>query len=274
MSNLVKQNYIIAASTENVRVINSNQAIEEKLSHLADELKKAREEELKSSEKEEGGEFSEGIVAEEIQALQEPTAEELLENAKEEAKAILDAARAQADEMLNDAHKKGLQEFEEQKKNGYAAGAEALRAELEEEKQKLIQELDISRQEYENRYQEKMDTMEQDLIEVLIQVFDHVFHIQFEDKKDILVALASNMLQNAESGKNFRIHVAPADADVMKQHVDEFTEIIGNGAVVEIVRDPKLAENECQIETEYGLFDCGLDTEYQNLIKDIRSLCK
>lgn len=274
MSNLVKQNYIIAASTENVRVINSNRAIEEKLSHLADELKKAREEELKSSEKEEGGEFSEGIAAEEIQAPQEPTPEELLENAREEAEAILDAARAQADEMLNDAHKKGLVEFEEQKKNGYAAGAEALRAELEEEKRKLIQELDISRQEYENRYQEKMNTMEQDLIEVLIQVFDHVFHIQFEDKKDILVALASNMLQNAESGKNFRIHVTPADADVMKQHVDEFTEIIGNGAVVEIVRDPKLAENECQIETEYGLFDCGLDTEYHNLIKDIRSLCK
>ena len=274
MSNLVKQNYVIAASTENVRIINSNQVIEEKLSHLAKELEKAKTREMPSSQNADGEGFSEGIIAEEMQTVHEPTPKEILENANAEAKALLDAARAQADEILNDAQRKGLAHFEEQKKNGYAAGEEALRAELEEEKQKLIRELDLKKHEYEKLYQERMSLMENDLIDVLIQVFDHVFHIQFGDKKDILVALASNMLQNAESGKNFRIHVAPMDVAIMKEHADEFAEMIGNGAVVEIVRDPKLSENECQIETEYGLFDCGLDTEYQNLIKDIRSLCK
>lgn len=272
MSNLVKQNYVISVQTENVRVINSNNAIEEKLSHLAQEIKKAKEAELRALSGEEG--FTEGIFAEEMPIENEPTPEEILENANAEAKAILDAARAQADEMLNDAHRKGLEHFEEQKKNGYEAGAEELRAELEAERQKLLQEVDIKKRECENLYQTRMATMEEDIIDVLIQVFDHVFHVQFEDKKDILVSLASNMLQNIDAGKNFRIHVSPKDADVMKEHVDEFTEMIGNGAVVEIVRDPKLSDNECQIETEYGLFDCGLDTEYQNLIKDIRSLCK
>jgi flagellar biosynthesis/type III secretory pathway protein FliH len=29
----------------------------------------------------------------------------------------------------------------------------------------------------------------------------------------------------------------------------------------------------CRIETEFGVFDCGLDTELKNLYKDIRSLC-
>ncbi len=272
MSNLVKQNYIISAPTENVRVINSNHAIEEKLSSLAREMKdKERELRTRSGD---GEGFSEGIFAEEAEAVSEPSPEKILENANAEAKSILDAARTQADAMLNDAHRKGLEHFEEQKKNGYAAGEAELRAELEEERQKLLLEIDIKKREYENLYQERLAVMEEDIIDALIQVFDHVFHIQFEDKKDILVALAYNMLQNVEAGKNFRIHVSPKDADVMKEHVGEFAELIGNGAVVEIVRDSKLSENECKIETEYGLYDCGLDTEYRNLIKDIRSLCK
>jgi flagellar biosynthesis/type III secretory pathway protein FliH len=33
-----------------------------------------------------------------------------------------------------------------------------------------------------------------------------------------------------------------------------------------------MSEGQCQIETPFGVFDCGVDTELASLLKDIRSL--
>ena len=34
-----------------------------------------------------------------------------------------------------------------------------------------------------------------------------------------------------------------------------------------------LIDTDCQIETNFGIFDCGIDMELANLEKAIRSLC-
>ena len=41
----------------------------------------------------------------------------------------------------------------------------------------------------------------------------------------------------------------------------------------EIINDAKLGAGDCQLETNFGIFDCSVDMELNNLIKDIRSLC-
>ena len=42
--------------------------------------------------------------------------------------------------------------------------------------------------------------------------------------------------------------------------------------MLDIVLDPLLDEKQCMIETDGGLFDCGMDTQMRNLTKDIKSL--
>ena len=41
---------------------------------------------------------------------------------------------------------------------------------------------------------------------------------------------------------------------------------------IEYVADPALNDEQCMIETSSGVFDCSVDTEFQNLINDLRSL--
>ena len=42
---------------------------------------------------------------------------------------------------------------------------------------------------------------------------------------------------------------------------------------IEIVNDSRMSESDCQLETNFGIFDCGIDMEMANLEKAIRSLC-
>ena len=49
--------------------------------------------------------------------------------------------------------------------------------------------------------------------------------------------------------------------------------LYGNDVDIEVVNDMTLGAEDCIIETESGVFNCGIDMELSNLEKDIRSLC-
>ena len=59
----------------------------------------------------------------------------------------------------------------------------------------------------------------------------------------------------------------------MESRLEDIRERIGNDVEVEIINDAKLGAGDCQLETNFGIFDCSVDMELNNLIKDIRSLC-
>ena len=50
--------------------------------------------------------------------------------------------------------------------------------------------------------------MEKDLVDVILEVFNKVFHIQFDDKTEILLSLVSDAIMGIEGSKDFRIRVA------------------------------------------------------------------
>ena len=85
--------------------------------------------------------------------------------------------------------------------------------------------------------------------------------------------LVENTMSNIEVGKEFRIHVAHSNYKFMMSHLAEIQERIGNDIDIEVVNDANLDTSGCFIETSFGVFDCGIDMELNNLVKDIRSLC-
>jgi flagellar assembly protein FliH len=128
------------------------------------------------------------------------------------------------------------------------------------------------KQELADKYEKKMTGMESDIVDAIISVFDKVFNIQFENKRDILLALVNNTLMDVDAGDKIRIHANEKDFPMFQEHLDEIREKTGPDVDVEFVLDNKLAEGQCQIETPFGVFDCGVDTELSSLMKDIRSL--
>jgi flagellar assembly protein FliH len=122
-------------------------------------------------------------------------------------------------------------------------------------------------------YQKRLSELEPDLVEAIIQVFDRVFRIHFEDKKEMLLSLVDNTISHLDAGKHFRIHTSAGNASFLELHLDEIQQTAGYDAVIELVNDDNLQPGICRIETDFGMFDCSLDTELKNLYKDIRSLC-
>lgn len=285
LSNLLKQ-YSVVNLQDGKRIINHNRLAEERFYKWASSAEAAeravstvRDEAVQAD----ASEFSEGLVAEEVVAEPQPDPEEI-------AKQILDDARELADQMLNDAAQRAKQTiadanneaqalFEEQKALGYEEGAKQREQELEElklqlEREALAQEEDMvrRRQELEADFRDRQERMEADIVDALIPVFEKVFGIQFGEKREILLSLIANLLANVEVGDKLRIRVNEADHAMLTEYMPKLRKQIGSDISLEIMQDNKLSDGDCQIETAFGIFDCGIDTHFTNLIRDIRSL--
>ena len=73
--------------------------------------------------------------------------------------------------------------------------------------------------------------------------------------------------------KNYLVHVSGTDYLYVKEHKEELLqETSGEHIVIDIVEDHTMKETECTIETENGIYDCGLGTQLGELKKKLRLL--
>lgn len=253
MSNILKQ-YRVAGEDKNVRVINSNSMIKQifadSISRPADSYTGISSDAQSSLEKtkslspdtQESG-FNDGInaaVVTEIDVSAEK--ERLLEEAKLEADSILDKAKAEASRLLDEAKQRAQILYADNKSKGYEDGLAECQREFDEKEISLRQELSDKESSLKSKYDAYSKELESDLIDAIIQVFNKVFKIQFDDKKDILFHLVENTMSNIEVGKEFRIHVAHSNYKFMMSHLAEIQERIGNDIDIEVVNDASQRE--------------------------------
>ena len=123
-------------------------------------------------------------------------------------------------------------------------------------------------------YEAKLEALESDMVDVMIQVFHKVFNVQFDNKKQILLHLIKDTLLGIDAEKNFVVRVAENNYKFIESHVADMKEKIGNDVSIDVVNDRNLGESDCIIETATGVYNCGIDMVLSNLEKDIRSLCR
>ena len=145
--------------------------------------------------------------------------------------------------------------------------------ELQELQTRLETDFALRSQVLEAEYVSKREAMEQDLVDVILEVFNKVFHIQFDNKKHILMHLINDAILNIEGDRKFRIKVADSNVLFLENHREDILERVGHGIELEFIADSTMEGNDCLIETDSGVFDCSLETQLENLIKDIKSLC-
>ncbi len=273
MSNLYKQRYIVA-NDNNARIINSNARVEERMQELRREMAKKLVAEGQSADG-----FVEGLPMELVDAVpkeEEISPEELLENARQEAEEILAEARGRAEAVLAQANEQAVSIRKQAEESGYETGYSSG---LQEGNEKAAAELSLqrSRMEEEQRrmeeeYRQKIEELEPYLVDIVADVFEKVFHVQFDDKKEILIYLIQQTILSTEGTKDFQVRVSLKDYEFMETHKNEITERVGGAVHVEIMADASLSERQCMIETDSGIFDCGLDVQLDHLIKALRSL--
>lgn len=282
--NLLKSGWIVV-NPEQIRVIDSNRTIEERLIEARQDTSKlydmpAFDEEPESADTMDrlfSEEYSEGTEAETSQEEQLAEAKEQVQQAQARAEEILAGAQAQADEICSQARLMAEQDaraaYEEAKsrgeQDGYREGigkaeaeAEAVRREYEQKEQQLCEQ-----------YNQKLEEMEPYLIQQLTGIYEHVFGVELSEYRNILQHLLAATLRSVEISDHYLIHVSEQDYPYVSMQKSQIMEegCVKN-ASLEIAEDRTLGKNECLIETEDGIFDCSLSTQLTELKRKLQLL--
>ena len=195
-----------------------------------------------------------------------PSPEELIAEAREQiarmesdAKAELEKERLQ---VLEEARQEGFnQGFEDGKREGFAQ-ADSKKRELDEEKERL-----------EKEYFERVEELEPHFVDVLTGIYEHIFRVELGAYRELIVHLIISAMNQVNNAKDYLIHVTKDDfAYVNMQKKEIQAESVAGNATVEIIEDISLRKNECLIETEGGIFDCGLGTQLSELSRKLKLL--
>lgn len=275
MSNLLKRSSVI---NKDERVIDYNDLIKKKIQTIM---------ESKHNEMDADG-FINGLHADVVEELisDDDTADALtddaamgeqqaaasLENANAEAERIIEEARLQAEQIIADANKNADAAFEEAKQNGYYEGNEKAQEEMNIKQAQLEVEFDNKRKELEQEYNNLKESIEPELVEVITDVFRKVTGVVAEDNQEIILHLINDVMHNADGSRDYVIKVSPDDYKFLVNNQGKIYCAMSREVNIDIVEDATLERNQCMIETNTGIFNCSLDIELNNLIKNIKLL--
>lgn len=256
------------------RVIDSNEAISDRIRLLSEALEEVASEEF-------ADDFTEGLNAEMVDALltdqQETEAgneayEKIIAQANEEAADILQKAQEKATGITEDANSAAEIIKSEARdaghKEGYDAGYAEGVAAAEELKNQVLEEREAMKADFEAR----LDELEPQFVETLSDIYEYIFGVDLKDKKGLVLHLLNSAIRNIEGSRNFLVHVSKDDREEVEAGKDMLAEGLGASCSIEIIEDVTLSKGESFIETDGGIFDCGLGCELELLKKELRLL--
>lgn len=265
-SNLVKQKIMLVPKSVETRVIDSNGQIEKRLGDV-----------LKINRSGDSG-FVAGIAAEVLDVGEEGAAagnvikanEEdpraILEQAKSDAQAILEQAKNDAERLRSEARAQADAEKEQVLQQARDQGYSEGQAKAQAEGEAMIQALRAKEKALEENYQQMIDTLEPQFVDTITGIYEHFFDVELGSYREVLAYLISSTLRGQEGGHEFIIHVSRDDypyVSVQKRQI--LAGAVSSNCNVDVVEDLTLGKNECMIETENGIFDCGLGTQLAGL---------
>ena len=284
MSNLFKAGYVSYDQSE-ARIIDSNELANRKIEAFQEqEMKRQRAQMLQDEPSYDSvgeDDFVPGIDMEQLSQLTEDQSmlesvpdpqfdmeamqaeiDLKLQQAQEQADMIINNAHAQAQELMQMAQQQGHQEGYDAGYQEGVAAAQALQADFEQQKEDL-----------EKQYQQIVDELEPEMVDILTQIYEHVFNIELREDKGIILHLLKTTLSRIEPGNDLIVHISSDDYDDIMEQKEELDACITSpNTTMEIIEDPLLKENECMIESDSGVFDCSLGVELSEITRKLKLL--
>lgn len=190
-------------------------------------------------------------------------AERLAEEMKQQAQFEIENMKKEAEDRLAVEREKILLETREL---GYQDGLEKGKRETDAIKRELAEEGKRLRAEYESL----IEKLEPQFIDVLSGIYEHIFHVELSDYRDIIINLIADTLRKTDGARNYIVHVSKEDYPYVSMQKKQ---LMGTGAsLLEVIEDITLTKNQALIETDGGIFDCSLGTQLTELNKKLRLL--
>ena len=266
MSSLLKSSYWLpmAPQEQEARVIDTNELVAEKIEAIL-----AAEKEIHREADEDG--FVRGLEAETVEMLLEEEiktpeelaeeAEQLVEDARREADEIVAAAQERAESVRNMAYEQG-------QKSGYEDGYHKAMVEAEEMKEQLREEA----RNLEVDYNQRLEEIEPLLLDKILEILDGALAIDLSEDKEILLHLLKKNLGQVESSESFFIRASSEDIEQLRKNRDLLLKGLSPDKRLDFIEDASYTSGMCQLETDGGVFDCSITTQFDALKKSLRLL--
>lgn len=135
------------------------------------------------------------------------------------------------------------------------------------------QALKSKEEQLEREYQRKIDELEPQFVEALSGIYEHIFQVDLSEHRDIIIHLIASTIRKVEGSRDFIVRVSKEDYPYVNMQKKQLQVCVSvPNSTVEIIEDFTLSKNECMIETEGGIFDCGLGTELRELSAKLKLL--
>lgn len=191
-----------------------------------------------------------------------------IEEANEQARSIKD----EANEVLAQAHMEAGKIIEDAKRTGYEQGACNAREEYESKAEALERKYEQKKAQLEKEYNDLKAAIEPELVETITEVFRKITYTVAEDNKEIIIGLINGVMKNSDISNEFVIRVSPDDYRFLVNNQGKIYCAVSKEVNMDIVEDAAMKKNQCIIESDTGVYDCSLDIELNNLIRDIKLL--
>lgn len=214
------------------------------------------------------------ISDDELETREETSAtkEQSIDEIKEQADELINNAHAEAEQIRTDAVNEAERIANNAREQGYQEGLSQSQKELELEKARLNSEYEQMKESLQKDYEEKKAQMEPELVEVLTDVFRKVTLTVAQDNQEIIMHLINGVMRNADNSRDFVIKVSPDDYKFLVANQGKIYCAMSREIQLNIIEDATMVRNQCIIETDTGIFNCSLDIELDNLIKDLKLL--
>ena len=275
LSNLYKRNNVVS---QKERIIDYNEVIKSKIGILAD---------LAIKDKADSSGFVSGLNAEVLESLHSPDLDALttdiefsqqqilkadLETSAAQAESIIGNANTESDNILYEARNKADIIKKEAYSEGKEKGLNEARIEIDNQISKCQAEHEQKKIELQQQYEDMKSKMEPELVSVITDVFKKIINVISDNNEEIILNLVNSVMHNAEVSKEFVIKVSPDDYMFLVNNQGKIYCAMSKEVQIEIVEDLSMTKNQCIIESDLGVYDCSLDIQLSNLIKDIKLL--
>lgn len=192
--------------------------------------------------------------------------EKIIENANKEALKIVEEAENQKEDMINLAYERSKEVFTQSKNDGYKEGYEIGYVEgfdkgYSEGKiisDKLIKESLEIKNGYINKTNNLLKDLEEDIIELVISIYEKVINKKTEEDNELIVSLVLKGISNLDLTEKLTIITSKEDYNMLEMSKGEILAKASMISELEIKYDVSLEKGDCILETAKGNIDVSL----------------
>ena len=181
------------------------------------------------------------VPAEEFQAYLD--AQEIVKAGKREAERIIAEAQKTAEQL---------------KQEGYEEGLEEGRLEMAE---KMVDSI--------GRTVDYFSALEGKVVDIVMKALKRILGEMDEDQR--VVGVVRSALGLARDQAKVTLRVAPTEAEIAQQKLDEITRPYPGIHFLEVAPDTRLGATDCILETELGVVDASLDVQLKAIENSLAS---